>query len=328
MKVIPAPEGVADPARPVIPETFESVGSSHIVTHNDSIWGMGRWAIDEPNGHGVENWIYSERHHRHHVHHLQRFDLGHVYTVFRDPNPPHHHVCRTHDVKPPMPAIWAWVKDANYIGKHKIGDHTYDQWQLAHSGLNLTVSVGENQPNRPYFFSRRSATEHFEIHFISFDLHKPNASWFDVPKECKNATDFLEIPRPAKESPQIVLGPLGGVCNAAVDAVLSLAKPGCPYIYGGNGPCASGFDNDGLVTKAYALAGRVIPRLVAEQQEGGEGCVGGVQPGDLLFEGSPATHVAMALGNGMIAECPLSGDVCRITLQPFGGFNGGCRRYC
>jgi hypothetical protein len=36
------PEGVADPTRPVIPETFEATGSSHHKSHNDSVWGFGR----------------------------------------------------------------------------------------------------------------------------------------------------------------------------------------------------------------------------------------------------------------------------------------------
>jgi hypothetical protein len=229
-----------------------------------------------------------------------------------------------------MPTHWGWVKDASYAGKHTIGDRTYDQWRWRNAGVTLTVSVSETHADRPYYFSRVSSTENFEIHFITFETRKPNASWFDVPDVCKNKTgiDISEFTRVKKDVPQILLGPLNGICPTAIESAIQIAKSDCPYAFGGIGPCATGFDNDGFVAKAFADGGRLIPRDVDEQQAGGDGCVGGVRPGDLLFVGSPAYHVAMALGNGMIAECPWSGERCHITTLDESRFDGGCRRYC
>jgi len=132
-----------------------------------------------------------------------------------------------------------------------------------------------------------------------------------------------------KQSPQVLIGNLGGVCPRAVESVLQLVAQDCPYVYGGNGPCSgSGFDNDGLMAKAFALAGVAIPRDLANQRENGDGCVGGAQPGDLIFPSS--THVAMYLGNGLVAECPVAvpGAICRVAPFAAEAFNGVCRRYC
>jgi len=225
-----------------------------------------------------------------------------------------------------MPTLWTWLKDAKYAGKHKIGDATYDQWALTISGVTLTVSVGETAPNRVFYYQRRSSTDHFEIHFMVWETRKPNATWFDVPHECKNGTT-LEVEE-SKESPLVMLGAMEGVCEAAANAATSFAKQQCTNVYGGNGPCGgvSGLDADGIIAKSFALAGLFVPRTTRLLQEGGGGCVGGARRGDVLFVGSPATHVAMYLGGGMIAECPTSGENCRLS-QVTGAFDG-CRRYC
>jgi cell wall-associated NlpC family hydrolase len=204
------------------------------------------------------------------------------------------------------------------------------EWEWKNAGFSLIVSVHEQHPNRPYYFQRRSNTEHFEIHFLHFEDKKANSSWFDVPSECKNATELTDVTLPLKESPLVATGvrPVDGVCVAAVNNAITIAKQDCPYIYGGNGPCGQGYDNDGLIASAFASAGVFVPRLVSEQQENGNGCSGGVQLGDLIFQGSPATHVAIVIGNGMVAECPLDGHSCRLSDVDFNTFNGGCRRYC
>lgn len=323
------PINAADPARPIIPETFEAVGSSHHRSHNDSTWGFGRWAIDQPNGHGIENWEYDEHaHHRFHVHLLERYDLSKAFTITRD----HEHKlhCRSHEVKPPMPQHWLWIKDAHYIGKHHIGEHVYDQWSWKNAGISLTVSVHEEHPNRPYWFERRSHSEHFEIHFARFEDKAPNATWFVVPDICKNASDITSVSVPEKLSPLVTVGNMvGDVCRTAVSAAVVIAKNDCPYTYGGNGPCSNGYDNDGMMATAFSRAGVYIPRLVTQQQENGNGCSGGARAGDLLFVNNPATHVAMVIDHDLIAECPLDGTNCRLaSMGDISRFDGGCRRYC
>ncbi len=47
--------------------------------------------------------------------------------------------------------------------------------------------------------------------------------------------------------------------KAAAFAVAE-AQAGCPYVYGGTGPCADGFDCSGLVQAAWASAEVSIPR--------------------------------------------------------------------
>lgn len=198
------------------------------------------------------------------------------------------------------------------------------------------MSVHEHDPNRPYWFERRTHSEHFEIHFLHFEAKTPNATWFEVPKECKNATDIegnvISVTGvPEKLSPLVTIGNMkNDVCSIAVKTAVGIAKDDCVYTYGGNGPCNSngGYDNDGIMAASFAHAGVFIPRLVAEQQENGSGCVGGIRPADLLFSGTPATHVAMVIGDNMIAECPVSGARCHITTLDLSRFDGSCRRYC
>lgn len=57
---------------------------------------------------------------------------------------------------------------------------------------------------------------------------------------------------------------------------------GCPYMWGGTGPCGSGFDCSGLVMQAYAAAG-VIIRRTSQEQWATEPHVSSPQPGDLVF---------------------------------------------
>lgn len=57
---------------------------------------------------------------------------------------------------------------------------------------------------------------------------------------------------------------------------------GCPYAWGGTGPCSSGFDCSGLAMEAYAAAGMTIPRTSEEQWAAGPQ-VSKPKPGDLVF---------------------------------------------
>jgi len=60
------------------------------------------------------------------------------------------------------------------------------------------------------------------------------------------------------------------------------AQLGCPYVWGGTGPCRSGLDCSGLVMDAYASAGVSIPRTSQEQWAAGPQ-VSTPLPGDLVF---------------------------------------------
>ena len=54
--------------------------------------------------------------------------------------------------------------------------------------------------------------------------------------------------------------------NRRQDAMsFAMKQVGCPYVWGGTGPCSDGFDCAGLVQAAWAAAGVDIPRDTYEQ---------------------------------------------------------------
>jgi cell wall-associated NlpC family hydrolase len=62
------------------------------------------------------------------------------------------------------------------------------------------------------------------------------------------------------------------------------AQLGCPYVFGGTGPCGAGFDCSGLVMEAWARAGVTIPRTSQGQWASLRHVPGSqIRPGDLVF---------------------------------------------
>ena len=94
------------------------------------------------------------------------------------------------------------------------------------------------------------------------------------------------------------------------------AQAVCPYVYGGTGPCADGFDCSGLAQAAWASAGVSIPRTTYEDwAQLPHISLTALEPGDLiLYDGEG--HVAVYVGNGMIVDAPHSGaDVEEISMN-------------
>lgn len=97
---------------------------------------------------------------------------------------------------------------------------------------------------------------------------------------------------------------------------LAAGEKGRPYVYGDQGPNA--FDCSGLVTYVYGLLGIRLPHNAAEQQRSPNvHQVTSPQPGDLVFYGRPATHVAIYVGNGQMIAAPHSGA--NVQQQPVYG---------
>jgi cell wall-associated NlpC family hydrolase len=103
--------------------------------------------------------------------------------------------------------------------------------------------------------------------------------------------------------------------KAAAFAVAE-AQTACPYVYGGTGPCADGFDCSGLVQAAWASADVSIPRTTYEDWDSlPHISLSSLEPGDLiLYDGEG--HVGMYVGGGMIVDAPHTGaDVEEISMN-------------
>jgi cell wall-associated NlpC family hydrolase len=98
---------------------------------------------------------------------------------------------------------------------------------------------------------------------------------------------------------------------------------GLRYLWGGTS--AWGFDCSGLVWDVFHTLGKTVPRDTGPQSKGGVAVTGALRPGDLVFYGSPAIHVAIVAGNGMMVESPDSArSVHVVPLRP--GYSAA-RRY-
>jgi len=104
---------------------------------------------------------------------------------------------------------------------------------------------------------------------------------------------------------QTYTGPTSTQADKAVQFVYD--QLGCPYLYGGTGPCHPGFDCSGLVQAAWAYAGVSIPRDTYEQWAGlPHISESSLQPGDLIYYDGIG-HVAMYVGGGYIIDAPQTG---------------------
>ncbi len=80
---------------------------------------------------------------------------------------------------------------------------------------------------------------------------------------------------------------------------------------------------------AYRQAGVSLPHFAASQINYGRRVSRSqLQPGDLVFFGSPIHHVGMYVGGGDFVHAPHTGDVVKISsLSDRGDYVGACRPY-
>jgi len=100
------------------------------------------------------------------------------------------------------------------------------------------------------------------------------------------------------------------MASADTLVTLGMTEIGKPYIYGDEGP--NSFDCSGLMMYLFAKVGIILPRTAKEQQQAATP-VTTPKIGDLVFWGSPATHVALYIGGGQVLHAPTSGDHVKIS---------------
>jgi peptidoglycan DL-endopeptidase CwlO len=102
------------------------------------------------------------------------------------------------------------------------------------------------------------------------------------------------------------------------------SRLGCRYVWAGTGPRV--FDCSGFTSWCYRQIGISLPHSSAAQIGCGQRVSrSNIQPGDLVFFGSPIHHVGMYIGGGMMIHAPNTGDVVKISSAFRGDYAGACR---
>ncbi|GAA1605983.1 C40 family peptidase [Kribbella sancticallisti] len=117
--------------------------------------------------------------------------------------------------------------------------------------------------------------------------------------------------------------PANGRAGVAVQA--AMAQIGDSYVWGAEGP--SSFDCSGLTLYAWGKAGVSLPHSSkAQYGEGRRVSRSQLQPGDLVFFGSPISHVGMAIGNGRMVHAPRPGKPVKTdAIDYMSGYVGAVR---
>ena len=93
----------------------------------------------------------------------------------------------------------------------------------------------------------------------------------------------------------------------------ALRQIGCPYTYGGTGPCHHGFDCSGLVVAAYAHVGMGLPRttygMLASRALKPQ--LDHPKPGNLVFFGDG--HVTLYYWRHVVLQAPQPGERVQLT---------------
>jgi cell wall-associated NlpC family hydrolase len=115
-----------------------------------------------------------------------------------------------------------------------------------------------------------------------------------------------------------------GTATGAAAVSWALSQIGTPYVWGGETP-GVGFDCSGLVQAAYAVAGRVLPRVAQDQYDATPKLAPGaaLAPGDLVFfGGGPGSidhvglYVGFVSGQNVMVDAPHTGADVRAEAFP------------
>jgi cell wall-associated NlpC family hydrolase len=111
---------------------------------------------------------------------------------------------------------------------------------------------------------------------------------------------------------------------ASIAVHTALAQLGKPYRWGGDGP--DSFDCSGLTMYAWGAAGVSLPHSAAAQYDMlPHVSQRELQPGDLVFFGSPIHHVGLYIGKGLMVAAPSSGRVVQVQNAIRSSYVGAAR---
>lgn len=108
--------------------------------------------------------------------------------------------------------------------------------------------------------------------------------------------------------------------------VVNIAKRylGAPYRWAASGP--NSFDCSGFTMFVYRQVGVSLPHSSRAQYGSGQRVSrADLQPGDLVFFGSPIHHVGIYVGGNSYIHSPRTGDVVKISSLGRGDYVGACR---
>lgn len=141
-----------------------------------------------------------------------------------------------------------------------------------------------------------------------------------------------EASRRQQEEAQLLADVLSGASKAGIvvepgsPVETALAYHGIPYLWGGETP--AGFDCSGLVKYVFAQHGVSLPHYSGSQFLLGDRIApAALQPGDVVFFGSPIHHVGIYLGGGYFIHAPRTGDFVKISKLADRTDYAGARRY-
>lgn len=117
---------------------------------------------------------------------------------------------------------------------------------------------------------------------------------------------------------------LPGSSRAATALSVAIAQIGKPYVWAAAGP--NSFDCSGLTMFAYRAAGVSLSHSAADQYASNPHVSRDqLQPGDLVFFGSPIHHVGMYVGGGMMVDAPETGENVQVQSMMRSDYVGASR---
>ena len=113
--------------------------------------------------------------------------------------------------------------------------------------------------------------------------------------------------------------------RAGIALRFALKQIGDKYVFGAAGPVL--WDCSGLTMRAYQAAGVSLPHSSRAQARMGKSITkGALMPGDLMFFGSPVSHVGIYMGGGKMVHAPRPGS--RVKVVQFdSSYNLGRKRF-